>query len=43
MRETVISWTVPNMVTIALMMLLAGVAIGVGAKVFAQVTGGNNG
>lgn len=33
MNETVISWTAPNIITIALMMIISSAVIGVAAKV----------
>lgn len=35
MRETVITWSVPNIFTIALMMLIIGTVIGCVAKLIA--------
>lgn len=36
MRETVISWTAPNIITIALMMIISGAAIGFLSRAFMQ-------
>lgn len=39
--ETVLTWTVPNWITVLLMVFLGFAALGLGLKVFAKMKGGS--
>lgn len=39
MEETILDWTVPNWITVVLMVILGFAAIGAGAHLLAKMTG----